>query len=114
MTPCQHQRDVERLVQLSLARPRSSTADVVSSKMLADETMAACQVACGAVSPYHDVELHPILRAEAAALVERGHAGHLDILIEEFADLGRSLRAGVRRLLRRPGTVTDTGVTHAQ
>jgi hypothetical protein len=98
---CQHQRDVEMITRISLSRVRPSTASVVSSKMLADETMAACKAACGDVSPYRDVELHPIPHGEAVSLIQRSNAGAIDILLEEFADVARAVRAGVRRLARR-------------
>jgi hypothetical protein len=98
---CQHQRDVELLTQLSLSRHRASTASVVSTKMLTDETMAACKAACGDASPYRNVELHPIPRREAVSLIQRSNAGAVDVLLEEFADVARAVRAGVRRLVRR-------------
>jgi hypothetical protein len=113
-TICQHQSEVQLLVQFSLARShRASIASTMSSKMLVDEKMAACQAECGDTSPYRDVELHPIPREEAVALVQRSNAGYIDIILEEFADMGRSLRAGLRRM-RRPAAASDTEVTHAQ
>lgn len=112
MTTCQHQRDVELLIQLGLAHRRRSLASVTSSKMLADERMAACQAACGDASPYRDVELHPIPQDDAVALIERSRAGYPDVLLAEFADIGRSLRATARRILRRTNAAaTDTEVT---
>lgn len=68
---CQHQRDVEWLVQLGLARShRASMASLMSSKMLADEKVAACQAECGDASPFRDVELNPIDTKAAAAALE--------------------------------------------
>ncbi|GAA1983477.1 hypothetical protein [Amycolatopsis minnesotensis] len=110
-TTCQHQHDIELLVQLSLSRRHASTASVVVSKRLADEKMAACKAECGDASPYRDVELHPISRKDAVALVKRSHYGYLDAVVDEFADIGRALRAGIRRILRR-SAATDTEVTH--
>ncbi|MEU4807418.1 hypothetical protein [Actinosynnema sp. NPDC023587] len=98
-TACQHQREMQLLVQLSLTRRHGSTASAISSKMLADEKMAACQVECGDASPYRDVELHPISRQEAVALLEP--TGYLDIIISEFADMARTAWHGIRRLARR-------------
>lgn len=100
---CQHQREVELLTQLALARyPQAGTASVLASKMATDEKMAACQAECGDASPYRDVELHPIAREDAVALVERSHYGYFDVLVEVFGDIGRSMRDGIRRVFRRP------------
>lgn len=98
---CQHERDVQLLTQRSTAALRHGrTAGTLSATMLADETKARCQTECGDTSPYRHVELHPISHADAADLLRP--TGYIDILLEEFADMGRSLRAGLRRVLTRP------------
>ena len=67
---CQHQRDVDLLARRSLARHRPSSASIFSATILIDERKAACQAECGAASPWHDVELCPVDRAAAAAVLE--------------------------------------------
>jgi hypothetical protein len=69
-TTCQHQRDVDLITQRSLVRHRVSSANIFSATIFSDERKAACQVECGAASPWHDVELHPVDPAAAAAALE--------------------------------------------
>lgn len=110
MAICQHQRDVERLVQLSLARPRSSTASVFSSKMLADEKMLACKAECGDASAFRDVEVHPIDAKAAAAELEPYDP--IGDGIRTFCD---AVERTWNRIRRRPSASGDhPGVTPAQ
>jgi hypothetical protein len=93
---CRHQREVELLEDMSTARMgRASNAQVVSSKMLADETTAECQAACGDSSPYRDVTLTPLSKERAVAMLQP--VGYIDTIIAEFIDMGRDLHAGIRR-----------------
>jgi hypothetical protein len=98
---CEHQAHVQLVTTVALARgPRSTVASTVVAKRDVDETMAPCQAECGDASPFRDVEIHPIPREEAVAMVGRP-TSYVDIMLEGFADVARSVRSGVRRALRR-------------
>lgn len=100
---CHHERELQILVHRStLAMRRGSTAGTLSTKMLANEKMAACQVECGDTSPYRDVELEPMSQDAAAAQLCPDSG--IDVLLDTVTGLARSLRGRLRSLLGHGGT----------
>lgn len=93
---CQHQHDVDFLLQLNAARPNPSTAEVVGVKQLVDRKKVSCQQECGEQSPYHDVDVDLTSHEDAAALLR-----HENVLLETFSELGRDVRSKLKRLVSR-------------